>query len=167
MKISYSHLGVLTALILILSCNSNSPKFKSLIGKEYQTLTEFGIMQGYQEQEAILIESLNDIEYGIAHYKKGSFNVVAFERIMRQANGKVNYLLIDVLEINGIGKNQRISCGLCRLNKLNDTDIIAVYQFNNNDNGFSTKVKKAWRANRKTDKFEQIDTKGIDCIIDG
>jgi hypothetical protein len=164
MKINYLHLGILTTSILISGCHSKSPNFKSLIGKEYRTLTEFDMMKGYEEPVGIMLESLNDNEYGLSSYKKGPIDLIAFERVIRQANGETKYSLIDILEINDRGKNQYIICGLCRLNEKTDKDIVAVYQDKNSDVQFYTKIIKAWKANRKTGKFEQIDTKGIDCI---
>jgi hypothetical protein len=167
MKIDVVHLGVLTVLFLILGCNSNSPHLKGLIGKEYQTLTEFDVMKGYVEREGMLLESFNDNEYALSQYVNGPSNVIAFEKVLRRENGTVNYLLMDVLEINGIRNNRQVSCGLCRLNNNSDKDIIAVYQDKTDTTHFCSKIKKAWRANRKTKKIEQIDTNGIDCLSEG
>ncbi len=168
MKINPWHLGVLSALILAAGCTSNSSKLKSMIGKEYQTLAEFNnLLSGYEQQEGMLIESYNDNEYGLAHYIKGPFNVIVFERVVRKENGKVGYVMLDVLEIKCKGKNQNVSCGLCRVQEKNDTDIIAVYQVKDNVAGFCKNIKKAWKANRKTEKFERTDTNGIACIHEG
>jgi len=44
----------------------------------------------------------------------------------------------------------------CHTKKGADTEIIALVKNTNNDNEFYTEIKKAWRANRKTRKFEKI-----------
>jgi len=125
------------------------------------------LTEDYEEREGMMLECLNGVEYALSQYVKGPINVIAFERIVRQENGQVKYLMLDVLEINGISNKKRVSCGLCRFNEKNDSDIIAVYQAVDIDIHFSKKVKKAWRANRKTEKIEEIDTKGIDCFSEG
>ena len=162
MRIKGVHLRVITVLFLFVSCNSNGPDFRSLIGKEYQSLNEFGIMKGYAEQVGIMLESLNDKEYGLSYYKKGPIHVIAFERVIRQSNGTTKYFLLDILKINYVGKEQYVKLGLNRLNGENDIAIISIYQYEN-DVQFFTNIVKAWRANRETEKIEKIDTKGIDC----
>ena len=163
MKIKGLHGGVVTILFLFLSCNSNGPDFRSLIGKEYQSLNEFGIMKGYAEQAGIMLENLNDKEYGLSYYKKGPIHVIAFERVIREPNGTTKYILLDILKINNVDKEQYVKLGLNRLNGKNDINIVSIYQYENNVR-FFTKIVKAWRANRETEKIEQIETKGIDCI---
>ncbi|MBE9056555.1 hypothetical protein IQ237_11040 [Sphaerospermopsis sp. LEGE 08334] len=51
--------------------------------------------------------------------------------------------------------------GSCRRNGVSDHDIIAVAKIQ--DTEYFRQIQKAWRANRKTRKFEAISTKGVIC----
>jgi hypothetical protein len=163
MKVKVSIVEVLTALFLFATCTSNNPDFKNLIGKEYRTMAEFEIMNGFAEQVGIMLESFDGKEYGLAYYKKGDLHVITFDRVIRHPDGTTSYSVLDILAINGLGNTQYVKCALCRLHGKNDTEIVSIYRYQEGVQ-FLTKISKAWRANRKTEKFERIDTKGIDCI---
>ncbi len=157
--------GFVMIQIIFFGCNSTESKYKSFIGKEYRSLTEFKEFKGFEELGGTLINKLENNEYTLSHYKNDSIDLIAFEKIVKQPIGKVKYLLIDILEIKGLAKNQYISYGMCRLNKQEDSEIIAVYV--DSDTEYYKNINKAWRANREKGKIESIDIKGIDCINEG
>jgi hypothetical protein len=159
-------LGLIVFISTALSCANSDSKFKNVIGKEYRSLAEFKEFKDFEELGGAMIESYKNTDYGFEHLRKDSVNLIAFEKILNKAKGKPSYLLIDILEIKGLSKNQYISYGNCRIDGKPDSEIIAIYVFKD-DVEFYNNVPQAWRANRKTGKIEKISTTGIDCINEG
>ena len=52
------------------------------------------------------------------------------------------------------------------MNNRPDKEIVAIVDYQRGVEYF-TRVRKAWRANRQTEKFEVIPTRGIKCENDG
>lgn len=166
MKNIHLILGMILILFFLVSCKNSDSKYKEAVGKEYRTLTDLESYKGFEELGGSMIESLNNIDYGFSHLKKDSIDLIAFEKILKQKTGKAKYLLIDILEIKGLKKNQYICYGQCRLNEKLDSEIIAVYDYEE-DVEYYKNVVIAWRANRKNGHIESIDLRGIDCINEG
>ena len=78
-------------------------------------------------------------------------------------NGKILWLVIDVLTLPKINKSYTMvgHGGSCLRNGVSDLDIIAVAKDTNSE--YFRQIQKAWRANRKTRKFEAISRKGVIC----
>jgi len=143
--------------------DDNNPKYSDLKGKVYRSLKEFEEMKDFEEAGGTVIESLDNIEYALSHYKNGSTHIIGFEEVIGYFDGKAKYKLIDILEIKNLDADQWIDCGSCRLNKKYDTELFTIYVPDHNDKEFHTKIVKVWRANRKSGKIEPVETNGIDC----
>jgi hypothetical protein len=103
--------------------------------------------------------------YGISRVKKGTQEMLWFEMVVdrdRKGNpGK--WLVLDVFNVPKMNKSYTLIGGhhLCLRNGIRDSSIIAVAKIQ--DTEYFRQIQKAWRANRKTRKFEAISTKGVIC----
>lgn len=167
MRIKLILLGFVTLQIFLLSCKQKDTSYTDFKEKEYRSLTEFEAFKGFVESGGIMIGTFDNIDYAFKHYMKDSIDIIAYEKVIKTSSGKANYTLVDVLEIKGLKENQYISYGLCRMNEKIDSEIIAVYQVDDQESEFYKNVIKAWKVNRLKGKIEPIDINGIDCINEG
>ncbi len=65
-------------------------------------------------------------------------------------------IIIDILEIDKKELKENKLTEYCYTNNGVDVEIIALVKDTDNNVEFYTKIIKAWRANRKTGKFEKI-----------
>lgn len=68
----------------------------------------------------------------------------------------------DVMVLPRVPKKQVLAYYNCFLNNRPDGEIAAVLDYEPGVEYF-TRAHRAWRANRQTEKFETIPTKGIKC----
>lgn len=171
-------------------CNSLLEKYKQNEQKLYGNLSEMKGLHNYQWIGSRMInlnstalypnEQTTDLqlsqkqshpkdknqnkEYTISHYQHNSQNWIVLEQVFTQPNGKVRYLLLDVLMLPPLTQEQSISYGNCRKNRMGDSEIIAVHE-----NRIDTKdiyyhhILKAWRASRVKEKIEPLPINGISC----
>ncbi len=144
-------------------CQSKSVPAHSIIGSVYRRIDEVVAFKGYQEQEGSMLNPTSD-NYGISRIAKLGYNILVFERIIPDGI-KVRFKLLDTLHIGRLTQRRAVIPVLCDLNKKNDSEIVALVIMD--DNEYFTKVIKAWRANKRTNRFERISTKGISCLNDG
>jgi hypothetical protein len=145
-------------------CQSKSNTKASLVGRIYRDLGEFDEFKGYKEQRGTLIDPVTETgNYGLSVYAKSGYYIVVFDWSI--PSEKVKYKLLDILRVGPIKPQQDIILTMCRLNEKHDSQIIALVKTNNSE--YFKTIYKAWRANKKTGRFEAISTKGIDCLNDG
>lgn len=101
--------------------------------------------------------------YGISWVKKGNQEMLWFQIVVNRdrTGNRIQRLVIDVLTLPKINKPYTMVGGECLRNGVSDLDIIAVAKDTNSE--YFRQIQKAWRANRKTRKFEAISTKGVIC----
>ena len=157
-------LALLFPLILIFSCNSKKSEYEKIIGQEYYSLRVFKPFINFQEVGGSYIVKNGSKPFAINHYKSGDVNIIAFENVVDESQRRAKYSLIDIFEISDLKQNQQIAYGICRLNGEPDQEIFAIYEVSDWDVEYFTQIVKAWRANTKNGKIEEISTKGIDCI---
>ena len=160
---SLKALALLFPLILIFSCNSKKSEYEKKIGQEYYSLRVFKPFINFQDVGGSYIIKKGSKPFTLSHYKSGDVSIIAFESIADESQRRTKYSLIDILEISDLKQNQQIAYGICRLNGEPDQEIFAIYEVSDWDVEFFTQIVKAWRANTKTGKIEEISTKGIDC----
>ncbi len=82
-------------------------------------------------------------------------------------NGVTGWQVKDVLVFPNFRKNQELLFGEgvagCEGNKKSDTRLVVLADFP--IKGSFYKVRRAWRANLKTEKFEETSIKGIKCEV--
>ncbi|WP_242027318.1 hypothetical protein [Sphaerospermopsis sp. FACHB-1094] len=101
--------------------------------------------------------------YGISQVKKGNQEMLWFEIVVnRDRTGNPSqWLVIDVFNVPKMNKSYTLIGYHCLRNGIRDYSIIAVAKDTNSE--YFRQIQKAWRANRKTRKFEAISTKGVIC----
>jgi hypothetical protein len=152
-----------SSLIILTSCNTKKSEYRKIIGQEYYSLREFKPFINFQEVGGSFINRNESVAFTINHYQSGVINIIAFEKIADESQRRVKYSLLDILEISDLKQNQEIAYGNCRLNGKSDQEILAIYEASDQDVEYFTQILKAWRANTKTRKIEEISIKGIDC----
>jgi hypothetical protein len=128
-------------------------------------LEEIVYFNGYENSGGTMIDSINNKEYTLSHYKKEDMHLIVLEQIVRVDDQKVKYTALDMIEITGLIDNQYLSYGLCRKDEKFDSEIISV--FIRGDEEYHSGIIKSWRANRQTGSIYEIETDSIDCINEG
>ena len=106
-------------------------------------------------------------EYALSEVHKGRIKMLWFDRLTHRDDSGIPYWeLKDVLGLPPITKNQILVYCTCFLANQPDKEIVAVVTYKAEVQYF-TRVHKAWRANRDTEKFEAMPVKGIKCENDG
>lgn len=139
------------------------PKDNSIFSKRYRDITEFECFTNYKEAGSTIIGNQGNQEYGISQIKKGRLDILLLNRVY--PGKKATFEILDTLQIRNLKNTEYISCQVCRKDKVQDSEIIAIVVYENKE--YFSKVLKAWRANRKTGKITSISVKGIDCLNEG
>lgn len=108
---------------------------------------------------------LSNENYGVSRFSKGKNFMLWLEKITaRGADGVPSWEVKDVLTFDAPKKNQEFllsySSG-CTQNGKSNLDLIVMAEFAAQNKTY--KIKKAWRANVKREKFEKISTANIKC----
>lgn len=108
---------------------------------------------------------LSNENYGVSRFSKGKNFMLWLEKITtRDSKGVPSWEVKDVLIFDQPKKNQEFlfsySSG-CTQNGKSNLDLVVMAEFA--PKGKTYKIKKAWAANIKREKFEKISTKNIKC----
>jgi hypothetical protein len=98
--------------------------------------------------------------FGISQIQKGSQRMLWLEIISYDPDGKTQYRVLDVLDLPPLESNDDVTT-YCRVRGTIDAEIVTISVYENTE--LLTKIKRAWRANRKIGKFEVIPTDGLAC----
>lgn len=139
-------------------------KTKPLIGKKYNNDKVLPGLPDYEYREVTLASDEDDPEqFSVCVFQKGPTYVVLFT--LNKDIKTDDYVILDVLVIKQVKKNQLVKTVLCRKNKISDMEIVAVTQPGVNDE-FSSALR-AWRFNRDKRRFEIAAIKDVDCMNEG
>ena len=132
---------------------------------------------GYKHKGATLGETLSNgvksisggltsnNKLGVSRYTKGKKYMLWLEEVVsRDANGIPTWVVRNVLSFDNLKKNQEFQFSYnspCKLNGKDDVDLIVKTEFLPKTKTY--KILEAWKANTKTLKFEEIDTKKVQC----
>ena len=137
--------------------------FKTLIGQKYKYSSDLKILKGYTFFQGDVISDINDPDQLTSDvYKKGNTTIVFFSK---KIEGDSLYQVYDVLEIKDAMKGWEIKIATCSDNHNPNVEIVALVRSTNAE--VAKVIKRAWRFNRDKIRFEQIPTKGIECINEG
>ncbi|MCL9770191.1 hypothetical protein NAT47_07160 [Flavobacterium sp. HXWNR69] len=127
-------------MIIFSSSYSQQNNRKYWIGKEIKSESGF------------LLQKENfDTDFGIAFSYSDTKTLLLFFKIENTKK-----IIIDILEIDKKELQGNKLTEYCHTIKGADAEIIALVKETDNNAEFYTKIKKAWRANRKIGKFEKI-----------
>lgn len=108
---------------------------------------------------------LSDERYSVTRFSRGETFMLWFEKVVeRDSKGVPNWEVKDFLKFNNLPKNQEFLFSYsssCTQNSRTNLDLIVMAEPNPQAKKY--KVLKAWQANIKREKFEEISTKGISC----
>lgn len=151
----------------------NGQQQQNYLGQTYQILP-FGL----QDLGGWLVgEPVGSRLYNVASLQTGALitdapqaqkQMLWFETVVFPADpdpeGRVSYKVLDVLNLPPLKTSDVLvgSPGLqCTRNGVRDPEIVAIATYS--DTNYLEKIKQAWRANRKTGKFESIPARNIVC----
>ncbi|MCY1635939.1 hypothetical protein [Marinifilum sp. D737] len=127
-------------------------------------IVEYKFFDGLTHNGGTLLELL-DQDYLLSHYSNDFKHLIVLEELFSNGDGTNKSKIIDMIEINGLEKNQYISYGFCSIDNVNDSGVFAVYEYENTEE--FTKIYKAWKAIPKERMIKEINTKGVSCINEG
>ncbi|MVO11082.1 hypothetical protein GOQ30_18075 [Flavobacterium sp. TP390] len=127
-------------VLLVSSCYSQQSNRKHWIGQEIKSEGGFLLNKGKL-----------DTDYGIAFSNSETKIFILFFKIENTKK-----IIIDILEIDKKELKENKLTEYCYTNNGVNVEIIALVKDTDNNVEFYTKIIKAWRANRKTGKFEKI-----------
>lgn len=129
----------------------------SLIGQDYAKLENKIVFEDYSIQHigAYLLKKDNfDNDFGIAEYWSLDKRFLLFFRI-----SDFEQIITDILEIDNKDLKNRKLTEYCSAKNGFDSEIVAIVK--DSDSEFYTKIIKAWKANRKSGKFEKVNKRKI------
>ncbi len=117
-----------------------------------QNDTKYWIGKEIKSESGFLLQNENfDTDFGIAFSNSDTKTLLLFFKIENTKK-----IIIDILEIDKKELQGNKLTEYCHTIKGADAEIIALVKETDNNAEFYTKIKKAWRANRKIGKFEKI-----------
>ena len=139
-----------------------------LIGSVYSKEEGIKEFEEYYSGGAIIGEVFNNKQYTISSLSgKGDIvKYILFEESLRIKGLDGEFKILDVLDLTGEkyillnDKDKNLHYHFCYKDDKNDQEIIAIAQYDENAE-FLTKIYKAWRADRKTEKIIEIPVEGI------
>lgn len=117
-----------------------------------QNDTKYWIGKEIKSESGFLLQKENfDTDFGIAFSYSDTKTFLLFFKIENTKK-----IIIDIIEIDKKELQGNKLTEYCNTIKGADAEIIALVKETDNNAEFYTKIKKAWRANRKIGKFEKI-----------
>ena len=115
-----------------------------------------------------MVSGLNESkEYALSEVQKGRERMLWFEYLTHRDQGNAPYWEVkDVLVLPGIRRNQVLVFSLCFSGQKPDSEIVAIADYQP-EAEFFTRVRRAWRANRSVERFEEISPRGVKCTNEG
>ncbi len=133
---------------------------RNYIGLKYQQVPQGLISLGGW----VIGDAYASTIFGISRIQKTTQQMLWLEIITNDPDGKARYQVLDILDLPQLEANNEVTT-YCRLKGKIDPEIVTISV--HEDTEFLTKIKQAWRANRKTGKFEILSIEGLDCINSG
>jgi hypothetical protein len=113
---------------------------------------------------ALLTDPYSDEkQYGVTEVSKGRVKMMWFDSLTHHAAaGNAHWEIKDVLFLPSMRKNQLLFYVACLRFDKPDPELIVIVD-DVIRKGYFTHIRHAWRASRKSEKFEQISVAGIRC----
>lgn len=103
-----------------------------------------------------------DQSYAVSYVRQGSQQMLWFLNLVsRDRSGKPNWEVIDAINLPKFNSGEELAPPTCKLKGVSDPELIAYIIYE--DKELLTNIRRAWRANRRTRKIEEIPPKNIVC----
>lgn len=106
-------------------------------------------------------------ELAVTKISKGSQQMLWLETVVAyDSTGKAQYQVIDVLTLPPLASSEEIAGGsgyYCRINGKYDPELVTIAKTESDTVQYMKRIRKAWRANRSTGRFEEIAPRNIAC----
>ena len=124
--------------------------------------------KGLKDVGGGLVSRLNDAkEYKISEVRRDRVRMLWFEYLTHRDQASAPYWEVkDVLILPRIRRNQVLVYTLCFSGQKPDSEIVAIADYQRYAE-FFTRVRRAWRANRSVERFEEISPRRIKCSNEG
>lgn len=151
---------------VIISSQNTYEELKKYIGKIYREHISFEDPNLRISGGALISGLYNEKEYSLSTIrgKNDIIHYVFFEEVTSE-NNNPSFRIIDILKIDKetqdllSNDDVELYIVMSSLDQTSDEEIIAIATYE--DNEVLTKIHKAWRADRKTEKIIEINTEGI------
>ena len=131
---------------------------RNYIGLRYRTLP--GNLQGLGGWT--IGSPFSSPEYSVSHVQQGKKQMLWLELILSRDNaGKPLFEVKDVLNLPSLKSTEQLASVGCLVNGKRDPEVIAIAVLE--DTEYWGKIRRAWRANRRTTRFEEISPRNIAC----
>lgn len=109
---------------------------------------------------------IGDSQYGVSYLKEGKKEMLWLNLISSpDSNGDVMYEVKDVLHLPSIKSNEELAGFFCLVDGKPDAGIIAIVV--SEEVEYRRQIRRAWRANPETTRFERISPRGVACANPG
>jgi len=108
---------------------------------------------------------IGNSDYGIAWVRDENIEILWLVKLICRYWDEAYDEIIDTLELPVISQSDMLAFGQgeCQLNGIYDPELVIIAK--REITGRLTDIKKAWRANRRAERFEVLPTTGIDCVV--
>ena len=142
------------------------PLLKKIINTSFTDTKKIPALKGYEFREGSVVSDIKDPKtITVDVFQKGIIAIVFFS--LETDTAKKIYTILDVLEVRNVMKGWEVRTALCRMNKKEDTNIIALAKQSKKEDDYLTEIKQAWRFDRNKKLLEAIPVKGVDCFNEG
>jgi hypothetical protein len=160
----HSRLAALS-ILLTAACARSSPE--STIATTPRGLQYEGVPQGYEPLAGILLtDSIPNRKYGLSWLRGSHGEELWLEKeIASGVSGHPRWELRRALAAPARGPNEQLILGVCTRNGTPDRAVIAVAERQDADS--LRTIRRAWRVNRESERFEPVAPSGIVCENEG
>lgn len=136
---------------------------KFLIGEKYTDTRDITAFKTWLYRGGSVITPLENPEMIKADiFQKGATCVVLFS--VNEDTASNEFMIADVLEVKGVTKTQEIKTGLCRDNKEENIELIALVRSENKE---YSKAIRAWQFDRSKRRVSVKNAATVDCLNEG
>ncbi len=134
---------------------------------DYVGLRYGSLPPGLEELGGSLLDFVDEPEYALVLVAAGSRQMLWLNRFAhRDDEGKPHWDVRAVLQLPALRDNELLSYGgFCQLDGEQDSEVVAIVQAE--DAASFTTIRRAWRANRSLERFEEMPTSGVVCMNEG
>lgn len=103
--------------------------------------------------------------YGVSVVARGRTTLVWFERVARPGGRRARREVIDAVVAPAFDRNKSLVAFPCYAGDDFDPELLALVEHDGQE--FFTRVRRVWRANRRTGRLEDVPVQGIKCQNEG